>query len=316
MSNDYDIACRRMVKSEPGAFLAWLLTDFTLTARFLRWIDTRSIPFPGKADQIGDLVAELEMLQVIGPLWALALEFQSEPDPDLFGRMLQYLGQIWCERRPDPLPASRYQLASSVVNLTGTSQSVPASASFVWSGPDRVECVLHVRERYLAEESAEVTLEAIAQGRYDRALLPWIPLMRGGSEPQVIARCVELAEVETDQRKRSDFAYHTHIFAEKSGDPSAWHQALEGWAVIKSPTMEKTRNEGRAEGRVEGRAEGRVEGRQETLLEALALHTRQEVPADLATKIRACSDLDQLRTWLTLALTADTLEVFRQQAGL
>lgn len=164
MSNDYDTASRRMVKAEPAAFLAWLFTDFAAVARHVGWVDTRRLPFPGKTDQTGDLVFEVELLHAVQALWALALEFQLEPDPDMFGRILVYLGTLWLERHPDPERGSRYQLASVVVNLTGTSQSMPASASFVWPGSDNMGCALTVRERYLAEESAEATLEAINQG--------------------------------------------------------------------------------------------------------------------------------------------------------
>ena len=302
--NDYDMACRRLVKSEPAAFLTWLLTDFAQTCEQVGWVDTRRIAFPGKADQTGDLVAELRMLRVVQALWALALEFQSEPDPRMFGRMLVYLGTLWDEQRPDALPGSHYQLASTVINLTGTSASLPASASFVWPGSDAMECTLRVRERYLAEESAELTLEGIASGRYDRMMLPWVVLMSGGSTPEALRCWLELATAETDARRRAEIGYAARVFAEKSADPEGWRTILEGWDVVRSQVMEQTR------------AEGRVEDRQESLLELLIPRSQGSIPTELAGAIRACTDLAKLRSWFTIAVATTTLEQFREQAGL
>ncbi len=298
--SDYDIACRRMVKSDARAFLRWLFKQFDKVARHRGWVDTRRLPFPDKPDQTGDLVFEIEALLKAQPLWALALEFQIEPDPEMFGRMMVYLGTLWRERRPDRNPGDRYQLASCVINLTGSSKSHPVSASFVWPGPDRVEVILNVREVFLAEESAQEVLDGVASGLYDRALLPWVPLMLGGSDEAVIKRWADLAGQEPDGRRKAGFGYHALVFAEKCADPGAWRKALEGWGMIRSETMEKTRGEERAE----------------TLVETLALVTGQEVPEELSTKIRACTDRSQLRAWLAVAVKAESLEQFRTEAGL
>jgi hypothetical protein len=302
MSNDFDMACRRMVKATPVPFLVWLLRDFTTTARFLGWVDTRRIAFPGRPDQTGDLVFELELLQQVQELWALALEFQLEPDPKMFGRLLIYLGTIWLEQQPDRLRGSQYQLGACVINLTGTSKSGPATRKFAWPGADGTECILVVRERYLGEEPAQDLLEAIATGRYDRALLPWIPLMAGGSEPTTIARWLEFMTPEhiADENRRGEMAYNTLVFAEKSSDPQAWRKALEGFGMIRSETMEKSRRE----------------GRQESLLELLAVRTGVEVPPSLVEKIQACDDKAQLIAWQAIAAKIDTIDQFRQQTGL
>lgn len=298
-SNDFDMACRRMVKAAPLAFLVWLLRDFATTAWLRGWVDTRRIAFPGRPDQTGDLVFELQRLREVETLWALALEFQLEPDPLMFGRLLVYLGTIWMEQHPDELRGSEYQLGACVINLTGTSKATPATRRFIWPGEDGTECVLVVRERYLAEESAEDLLEAIATGRYDRSLLPWVPLMAGGSTEKVITRWVGLV-AGLDEAKLADLAFNTLVFAEKSADREAWRKALEGFGMVRSETMEKTRREGRAEG----------------LLDLIQVRTGQEVPEDLATKIRSANDVVQLRTWLEAAANIDTLDQFRQKTGL
>ncbi len=298
--NDYDKASRRMVKAAPDAFLGWLFMSFDAVARRLGWVDTRRLAFPGNPDQTGDLVFELETLKDIGPPWAVALEFQLEPDPKMFGWLLVFLGTISNERWPDEERGSRYRLGAVVVNLTGTPASIPASAFYTWPGQPEMVCGLKAPERYLAMESAELLLEAIRSGEYDRALLPWLPLMKGGSEPAVIAGSLGLAREVADERWRADFGYDTLVFAEKSADPAAWRKALEGWEMVKSPVMEKSR----------------AEGEQASLLLFLRARTKQEPPEDLAEKIRSTTDRERLQGWITLAATADTIDTFRQQAGI
>jgi hypothetical protein len=307
VSNDYDAACRRMVRADPGAFLAWLIPGFADVARRRGWVDTRRIPFPGQGDQTGDLVFEVEMLGEPQPPWAIPLEFQLEPDPAMFGRMLTFLGTLVNEKHPDDSRASEYQLGAAIINLTGTAKALPASRSFVWPGTRKGKggrCVIELWERYLAEESAKVTLDRVTRGQYHRALLPWLPLMAGGCDAKIIERCLKEARQEQDERKLAEFVLHTLIFAEKSAAPDAWRNALEGWGMVKSSTVEKIREE------------GRQEGRHELLLRFLASRTRQAVPEELAAQIRACHDSDQLDRWADIAAGIETLEQFRQQASL
>src|SRR5271163_4852587 len=105
MDNDFDWACRRLARLAPLPLLTWLLTSFTQHLRFVNWLDTRTASSKEDPQRIRDRVAELqELLQ--GRPWLLLLEFQGEPDPDMFGRLLIYLGTSWLELRPDALPGS------------------------------------------------------------------------------------------------------------------------------------------------------------------------------------------------------------------
>jgi hypothetical protein len=63
------------------------------------------------------------------------------------------------------------------------------------------------------------------------------------------------------------------------------------------------------------KAEARAEAKVETLLRVLQKRYR-ELPEDVAAAVRACSDSGQLERWLDVALEAETLAQFRQQAGL
>jgi hypothetical protein len=302
--NDYDMACRWMVKEQPRAFLRWLFHDFDRLARHTDWIDTRRLAFPGRGDQTGDLVAELEIQAIPQPRWALALEFQIEPDPKMFGRMMSYLGTLWLERHPDEERFSRYQLASCVINLTGTSRSAPASASYVWPGVEDVQTVLKVRERYLAEESAPETLEAIERGEYNLALLPWIPLMQQGCEAPTVEHWRRLAEGEADSRWKASYGAHALIFAEKSVDPEVWSKALEGWGMIKSQFLEAHRTEARNQ----GRAEGAIEATRQMLSRTIARRFPQANWDAVRSRIDDTAEEATLQTWFDLALTASSPE--------
>jgi hypothetical protein len=49
----------------------------------------------------------------------VAGEFQTAPDPAMFGRLLANLSDIWTHLRPDPERGSRFNVGAAVVNLTG-----------------------------------------------------------------------------------------------------------------------------------------------------------------------------------------------------
>jgi predicted transposase YdaD len=72
---------------------------------------------------------------------------------------------------------------------------------------------------------------------------------------------------------------------------------------------------GRAEGEAKGRAEGEAKGRAAAVIKVLEARF-SSVPQDLADAIRSTTDLDALDRWLPLAALADSLDTFRQAAGL
>lgn len=122
---------------EPAARLdpAGFLTAVDLHLRFCRGLDTQTTPeVEVDAEWTGDTVAELEAVKAPAPPWLFPLEFQTEPNPDMFGRLLRQGGQMWLDHRPDPQPDGA---------MTG-----------------RI-----VRDRYLAEESAADLLRRVGAGR-------------------------------------------------------------------------------------------------------------------------------------------------------
>lgn len=71
-----------------------------------------------------------------------------------------------------------------------------------------------------------------------------------------------------------------------------------------------------AMGEAKGEAKGEVKGKINSVLEVLATRFPPGVPADLEVAIRSTSDREQLRSWLLSAVKAESLDAFRQAAGL
>jgi hypothetical protein len=262
--NDYDQASRYAARLDPIGLLRWLLPGLSPTVRFLRWLDTRNLPFPGERDRTGDLVACLDDPDHPGPPWALPVECQVEPDADMFGRLLEYLGALWRQQRPSAERGDRYQLGAAVVNLTGTGT---ASRDFVLGGADTRVC-LQVAECNLASRDAAATLEDIAAGKVARCVLAFIPLMRGGGEAGIIARWQELALQEPEERRRSDYGGLAVVFAELTAGASQWKEALKEWSMRQSQQVQEWRAEGKVQALQEA-LRGLLEQRFGTLPEAL-----------------------------------------------
>ena len=246
----FDQTARYLARIDPEGFLGWLYPGFARHMHFERWLDTRTAPMPNQPNQTADTVGELIALHVIEPPWLMLLEFQTEPDPEMFGRLLEQLGKFWREHRPDALPGSRYQLVAAVVNLTGTLESLPASRQFTF--PLR-NCSLGLaaEERHLATESAATTLDAIASGETAKSILALIPLMTGGGEPGIIQRWLDIANTEPDHRKRDGLGHLALAMAELKPWFGEWQKALKEWTMRESTVIQGWIDRGIDRGRIE-----------------------------------------------------------------
>jgi hypothetical protein len=304
--NRFDQASRYVAKLDPVGFLRWLLGNATLL--FRRWLDTRSLPFPGEPDRTCDTVACVVEAGVPGILWALLVEFQVRPDGTMFGRILEYLGRLWREVRPrrgSGQRRRRYEVGAAVLNLTGTRRTASRRMRF---GRTRVLTRLGVAERHLAREDAAATLTGIAAGTHPRCLFPFIPLMQGGGEPAIMAQWVQLAQAEPDHTLRGDYGGLALVFAELAGCLPAWRQALGGWNVTESQQV--------LEWMAQGEARGETKRQIRSLLRSLELRFPPGAPPDLAAHIQSTTDLVQLSQWFDAAVTASSLADFRQSCGL
>lgn len=322
-ANVYDQTARYAARLDPPGFLAWALGVPAADLGFGGWLDTRGVAFPGDPDRTGDTVARLDPPANPGPPWLVAVEFQTAPDPGMFGRLLAYLGGAWSALRPDPERGSRFEVGAVVVNLTGTGS---ASRKMRWPAAG-LATDLGVAERNLAGENADITLARVEAGHLSPCVLPWVALMAGGADPAVIDRWKRLASAEPDDRMRSDYGALAKVFANAAGRRDEWAKGLEGWNVTESAVVnewiqsgiDKGLQQGLQQGRQEGLQQGRQEGRREeraALLAAVLAERFGPISADLAVAIDRTTDPDRLRGWVGHAVRAESLAAFRAAAGI
>jgi hypothetical protein len=291
-------------------FLRWLVPEGPEALSFLRWVDTRTLPFPGEAERTCDTVADLEDTAV-GLRYALLLEFLTEPEAAMFGLVLEYATRLWREARPEPQADSRFEVVIAVVCLTGRNRTAREMRLATTPWHLRLEPI----ERNLADEDASATLAAMTAGLLSLVLLPFIPLMCDGTEPGIKERWKQVAQTEPDSRRRSDYAGLTLVFAELARAPHLWRNALEGWNVRQSMQVLEWQAEaekrGEERGEQRGREIGRVEGKAEALLRLLEKRFRRKPPAAIVQRIQATTDLAQLETWFDAAITIGSMKEFK-----
>jgi hypothetical protein len=296
--NPFDQASRYTAKLNPPALLRWLLPRLPRSFRFLLWLDAHNVPFPGERRRICDTVACLEDGAHPGPLWALPIEFQSKPDPDMFGRLLEYLGGLHRTLRLTDRPGERYQVGAILLNLTGAGE---ASRDFALPGTGVRTC-LGVEEKNLAGMSAADALADIAAGRVDRCVLPWIPLLKGGGKG-TMALWKRLAAAEPNERLRADYGGLALVFAELAGHRPVWRKALEGWSVEQSQQVLDWQKIAEKRGEKRGQLTA-----VRNMLRRLLQKRFGPLPKALATQIDATTDLHRLQAAVEQVLDLKSLD--------
>jgi hypothetical protein len=295
--NVYDQAARYAVKLDPGGSCRWLVPGLDPAIGFRQWLDTRTLPFPGQPDRTCDTVAALARAGEPSTPWALVIESQAEPDPDMLDRLLEYLARLRRELRHGPERRDKYQVVAAVLNLTGPVQ--PDLLEMSLPGPVVPNLALHAVVKTLRAEDAAATLDDIAAGRIARCLLCWISLMSGADEPGTIERWKLVAGAEPDSRLRADYAALALIFAGLAGRKDSWKQALEGWNMLESSVVE------------EWKAEAEAKAKRDAIRRVLQFRFPDSVPADLETALGGQADLDKLSLWFDASLRVASPDEFR-----
>jgi hypothetical protein len=300
--NHFDETSAWFAKSDPVDVLGWAFRVPTLSYVFRGWLDTKTIPF-GAPDRRCDTVAYLERVDPPGEPWAVTIEFQTEPDPLMFGRLLEYAARVWQVEKPSPGRGDRFALGAVVINLTGVGR---ATRGYEW--PDLgLGLGLRVVERNLARESAADTLAEIAAGTVSRSILPLIPLMAGAGGPGIIEEWKRLGLTEPNQRRRGELGEMALVYVEATDHSGLWKAALKEWNVRQSKQV--------LEWQAEGRAEALVDTRVDDVLAILQARFAP-VPAEIASTVRATRDPLRLGEWVIQAATAESLDQFRAATGL
>jgi len=298
--NVYDQSARFAAKGDPAGFFRWLLAVPGPSPEFLGWLDTRTLPFPGDPDRTGDTVAELADPAESAARWALATEFQSEPDPDMLDRLLEYLARLRRELRHGPDRRDKYRVVAALVHLTG--RRAPDTLDMTLPGDPAIGLRLRVVSRSFRDESAAATLAAIEAGRASRWLLPWIPLMKGARETTIVEHWKTLATAEPDSRSRATFGALALVFVGLTRHAAPWRRGLEGWNMRESPIV--------SEWKAEWKAEGKAEGIHRSILRVLELRFPGQIPDSLRAAVESQLDEAELSRWLDAAVTAPSLPAF------
>jgi hypothetical protein len=303
--NVFDQAARFLIQCNPLGFLLWLIRGLDQSLRFLGWLDTRAVPFPGGGDRTCDTVAELAGTSPGTHRWAVVVEFQAVSRAETLDRALEYVALLSRALRFGPQRQHRYAVVAAVVDLSGPRQA--DTVDMTLPGLESPALHFQVAARTLREEDAASTLDAIATGETARCLLGLVSLMRGGGEPGIIERWQQLASEEPDHEHRTAYALTVTIFAELTGCAAAWRSALEDWNMQESTLV--------AEWTAAARAEGLARGEQRFLVQVLAEKFATPVPPEVVNAIEAQTDPEVLSRWLSHAIAAATLDAFRDAMG-
>jgi hypothetical protein len=163
--NPFDKASRCVAKIDPAGFLRWHSPGLDVALPFTGWLDTRTLPMPGERDRICDTVAGLSHATDPNQCWAVVFEFKVGPEHGMLEQLLEYLVRMRRELRPSSAKPNRYQVAGSLILLTGS--SAKGKLDMALPGTD-MRLLVQVHVRCLEDEKAADTLQAIHDGRLGR----------------------------------------------------------------------------------------------------------------------------------------------------
>ena len=294
----FDEVAKRITDLGEGPLLLWLADYSPSQIGFVRFLPTE-LTLPGTTQRICDALAHLvDHTQGGIPLGGI-VEFQTEPDFDMFDRLGLAGHLLRLTRRPSEHPGDRWSLVGIVINLTGNPNS---SRTMKHAGS---EWTIQCRERNLQELDASVVLEGIARGEIPMSVSAFISLMKKGGELVTIQRWLEVTAA-FDVSLRREFAGACVVFAELTDCQEQWLSAVKGLDMIRSKFLTQIEEQGRQEGNAQGTAKAVLR----------LLRRYATVPSDLEHAILGSSDQSKLDAALDFASDRLPLNEFRQQTGL
>ena len=268
-----------------------------LAWKFVRWQDTRTLPFPGEPDRVCDTVAEFEHRADPRYRCLVDVEVQAKPDAEMLERLGEYAFRLRRELRYEPGAADKYPVLCLVLNLTGAEQPSRLDMTLPeWSAAGQS---LQVAQGTLSAEDAGQTLARIAGGELERWVLPWLPLWRGAAEPANMSEWQRLAAQEPNSRSRYEFGGLALVFAVLAGTDSVWRKALQEWNMTECSIVNEWQDE------------ARMETGMEHVRRAIRLRFGTPMPADLEDQLVAIKSKTELNRWFDASQTAPSLDAFR-----
>jgi hypothetical protein len=151
----------------------------------------------------------------------------------------------------------------------------------------------------LGNESAADTLALIEAGEVALCVLPWVVLMRGGGESELIERWKGLAGREPDVERRAAYRAFALVFAELIPELVNWQHGLEGWEVRESQYLKSFEDR------------GEVKRARADLLRVLRSRLGTPAPEPIRLAIEGTNDLGILDRWFDAALAATSWDEFQ-----
>jgi hypothetical protein len=282
------------INLDPEGHVRLLEPKLDADLRYHRWLPTQLIAFPGEPDRRCDTVAELLSEAGTQPPWAYILEVEARARSRFPDRLFEYQARATRRLRHGPRNRDRYLIACGVIVLTG--QLRPVRLRMRLPGT-KLGLSWRARVFNMSTRSAMKHLEQIASGELSRAILAWIPLMRGGGEEPVVKRWLEVCGGEPNEQRRIEYANLARVFAERAGCPEVWKKALEGWQMWKSTYIQSWRDE------------GRVQGQRDQLVKMVKLKY-PKLSGELLARIERSDDPAALDAWSAAFATAPDQTAF------
>jgi hypothetical protein len=294
----FDQAARYAAQEAAEPVVARLVRGRRESLRFREWVESRTTPLPGERDRTADRVAALLDEAAPEQPWLLLAEFQAEHDPDKLDVTLIEVARLRMEVRHGPNRKSRYKVLAAMIYLRGRCPDAELDMTVgdecgTWHKP----AVWN-----LEDDEAAPVLDEVAANPALWGQLFWIPLMRRGDDPAIIARWKELVAALPEGRRRGDLGTIALIFAELAGRYVAWEQGLRGLNMTESQVVNRWIKE------AEDRA--RLEQARSILLQILEDRFPGRTSTEVASTINAQPSLALLRDWVHAATKAANFEQF------
>lgn len=295
---DFDQAARYLVRLNPDGFFGWLVPKYAERFRFLRWLESDVPPYPGEPRRVPDCVAEFAPRDdADGQRRLMDVEFQSEPDYEIVDRGGEYIFRLRRAVRYGPGNAGKYQVQIVIVNMTGPPQSGELDQTEPELDGDGAK--LKLRIRALREESAPELVADVASGKFERCVLPWVPLLNGGEQEDIITEWIRLVLEEPDERSKRGYFAIALVFANLAKRAAVWRKHLEPLMVQRSEIVDEWRMEGEI-ARVKQDIRRFVRGR-----------FGASMPSELEEQIDSQDNISTLEMWVDAVAEAESLDDFR-----